>query len=738
MDLDELQKLEEYLEKIEQEELHDKESSPSTLDDLLGEMEETEKPTQPTGESATAEETPEERSPSLEELLGEPLEIPELNLDEVREKLKKKKEARPKEEIPLEEALKVIEQEEAETTPTVEKSSEKSPEVKIAGIPYTEDQLLKLKATIEALPYPIKVAYITAIMNDMFSESQLKELVELAIEDSPPEVFVKFLIENIPPGRLRRILPVEPIPLSVRIAEELGLEKYREQIAKFFQKLPAYLTGFGVAATVITSLYVFVAMPILSMKYAYAGIEALREARFETSQMYLQKALRLSPDPVSVVLMYFFEYLRLKMYDKALSLASMYREDPRIKSAMAYYYLETTNYERALEEAQLLIKEGSEDPLAYITAYRAARILGEKTLAEKYLREAQKKFPNDSLVLTETIKTLLEKGKTEQAGRIFEKLKRITSPKVLSYDVLIELGEKALRARNMDLASEVASYLRAKAGNDPNVQIFLAEYDVEIGTYREAFHNLERLEKVMPSFWKIYSMKGKAALGIARTTITKDETLKYLDIASSNFERALQLNPSDASSWVGLGDIRYYFFRKFDEADSYYFRAYSLGYYHPKFYFNYGVTRYEAGNIETALNLWKNRKEDMETPALIYNMATAYLLKKEEDRALGLYQYLIRMKKGEKRNYMLSKAYNNMGVILARKGELTKAMAAFVKASEFAYHGGRRNPYSQANMNLVSSLPVAEKIPSRLLQELQINSEPEWYENKEDLPLSNR
>ncbi len=751
MDLDELQKLEEYLEKIEQEEASKGSGVPS-LDDLLGEAEESAQPpeTQAAEEAQKAvaeekpgEETPTEAAPSLEELLGEPVEIPDIK--EVKESLEKKKKEKekPKEEIPLEEALKVlegkeekpeaIETEEAKTEPVEEKQEEQKEEIK--GLPYTKEDLLKLKVSIESLPYPIRVAFVTAILNDMFSEKQLHQLVELALEDSPPEVFIKFLVENIPPGKLRKILPIEPVPLSVRIAEELGLDKYRAQIEKFFQKLPAYLTGIGITATVATALYVFVAMPMLSMRYAYMGIEALKEARFSISQKYYEKAIKLAPDPISVVLMYIFEYLRLKMYDRALTLINLYREDPRVQSAEAYYYLETADYEKALNSAQNLIKQGTEDPLPYITAYRAAKLLGNTKIAESYLKEAQKKFPNNALVLTETIKTLLERGDVEGAGKIFEKLKRVASPEVLSYDVLIELGEKALKTRNLDLASDISSYLRSKAGSDPNVQIFLSEYDIEIGVYREAYSHLRKLEKLLPSYWKIYSLRGKAALGIAKTTVNKDETLKFIEMASTDFEKALQLNPSDASSWVGLGDIQYYFFKAFEKADSYYFSAYSLGHYHPKFYFNYGVTRYKMGNIETALSLWENRRKDVETPAIVFNIATAYLLKNQSTKALNLYQYLLTMKKGEKRNYMLSKTYNNIGVLLSLKGEATKAMANFVKASEYAYRAGKRNPYSQANMNLISSLQFTRISPDALLNELQINREPEWFESKEDLPL---
>ncbi|MEH2333191.1 tetratricopeptide repeat protein, partial [Nostoc sp.] len=162
---------------------------------------------------------------------------------------------------------------------------------------------------------------------------------------------------------------------------------------------------------------------------------------------------------------------------------------------------------------------------------------------------------------------------------------------------------------------------------------------------------------------------------------------KKLDAAVAAYEKAIQLNPNDATAYYNLGNaLRQQ--KKLDAAVAAYEKAIQLNPNDATAYYNLGITLDDQKKLDAAVAAYEKAIQLNPNYADAYNnLGNALNHQKKLDAAVSAYEKAIQL------NPNYADAYFNLGIALTQQKKLDAAVAAYEKAIQlkpndaYAYYG---------------------------------------------------
>jgi len=293
-------------------------------------------------------------------------------------------------------------------------------------------------------------------------------------------------------------------------------------------------------------------------------------------------------------------------------------KNPGLVSAKIYLGLTPPDYEKAIEQLKLALKQEPENGEAH---FLLGKIYAERKMYEQMLEEFQK---------AEGCKL-----KPKQLEEL-QQIKKQKWTEVLNSGILLGKKRKQVARYKLELLTDFSKYPQ----------------------YKDSLKALSAELKISDRFtWDAYQMfsQAKPALEELERSLDKETTRRYqiaISIDSTRYEAYLNL----AADYVRKDEI--------DEALKYYQKAYQLKPDDSNVMNDYAITLLSAKKFEQALSLYERilKKDPTNVNALV-NLAMIYARKGESEKAVDTYSKVISIDPEYK------DAYFNRGLLLLSRSQ---------------------------------------------------------------------
>jgi tetratricopeptide (TPR) repeat protein len=155
--------------------------------------------------------------------------------------------------------------------------------------------------------------------------------------------------------------------------------------------------------------------------------------------------------------------------------------------------------------------------------------------------DAVAKAPTKARTRVRLAYALFDSHRCLDSSREFETASRLAKP---DYELLVDW---ALASECLHNAPDALAKLRAAAALEPKAHAYsqIGRIYITMGLFDEAFQALDQAERLDPNFSLTYVYRGVA-----------HARLRQYDTAAADFERALQIDPTDITAQRGLADAQ--------------------------------------------------------------------------------------------------------------------------------------------------------------------------------------
>lgn len=209
-----------------------------------------------------------------------------------------------------------------------------------------------------------------------------------------------------------------------------------------------------------------------------------------------------------------------------------------------------------------LVSKGAEKPEIYNALYQLMAEKGDDAMAEKYLREGRKKFPDDISLLFSEINDALKKGKLDELiGRLKEAIAK--EPENISlyttlgnvYDNLYQNAET--EEKKTEYFDNAKKYYETALEKSPDY--FDAVYSLGALYYNKAAAKTTELSKLADDY---------TPAGIKKFQEKQKEVTDIFKLALPHFLKAEKLNDKDKNTLIALKEI-YARLNELDKSNAY-------------------------------------------------------------------------------------------------------------------------------------------------------------------------
>ena len=155
--------------------------------------------------------------------------------------------------------------------------------------------------------------------------------------------------------------------------------------------------------------------------------------------------------------------------------------------------------------------------------------------------DAVAKAPHKARTRVRLAYALFDSHRCLDASREFAAASRLGKP---DYELL---SDWALSSECLHNAPDAIAKLRAAAAVEPKAHAYsqIGRIYISMGLFDDAFRALDQAEKLDPKFTLTYIYRGMA-----------HSTLRQYETAEADFQRALQIDPTDPTAQRGLADAQ--------------------------------------------------------------------------------------------------------------------------------------------------------------------------------------
>ncbi len=379
------------------------------------------------------------------------------------------------------------------------------------------------------------------------------------------------------------------------------------------------------------------------------GISFEKEGRYEEALADFKKAAEISREDASLQISLGNCYAVLNRFSAALSCYKKALSSPKREIAAYDMYLTCTkngNADRAGEALQILNLEFPASPYTKRAAAEVALRSGDTAKTIDLLTGLSDKEPNDWLTLA---RIYADRGEVQKAQECLDRV-----PAGAAWERDCGSVRMELAFRKGDYAEVVRSVI---ASGDTS---FAARYNLALSYYQLArYHDALLIADTLAE-----RTKGPDRVDLCRLAGNAAFRLKQW---SDALDWYLQLSDMEASNPVVLYNcaVASYNMRKYEDAYSYY----SLARHYDPTIHNADIEGRHAATHDTASAAPHLRATDS-----LYNAAVTLQITGNDSAAKILYDTVLA------RDSLYSLAWNNLGSIYGKRGEVDKAEAAWLRA----------------------------------------------------------
>ncbi len=307
---------------------------------------------------------------------------------------------------------------------------------------------------------------------------------------------------------------------------------------------------------------------------AMAGMAVASLGGHETQLHYLEEAVKLEPDNISIRAELARAYMRRGEFDDAIDILKPLQKEKGMEGVLlsTYAYIRSEKYTEARKLINKILKERGGTPVLYVLLGTVELFSGRREQAKNYFNMALS-LDHDFLVAHLNLARMaLEDGNLSAASKIFDKVLMVNEKSVEAMIGHAQIAEQRGDRKNVILWLE-----RAREADDRTLmpRILLAKYYLGVKKSDLALKIAEEIYAIAPNEAGSFLLLGKAQIfsgkaNLAAETYEKlvrrypENPLAFVELANARFilgqekdgrlalSKALELDPSLISARIGL------------------------------------------------------------------------------------------------------------------------------------------------------------------------------------------